>query len=285
MTDRKWHYEKDGKSEGPVTDDTLHALIESGEVGADTLVWSQPMKEWAKAGETEELKGYFEETPPPLPDSVRTVAENDPAVDPFAAPVSATPKEAPAPVAEPPAWNPYPADKQARDPERDAKVAGAAVPGNARPLRALMRFGARAIDTYIFLMVAIFVLAFIMGFMAGDNPLFATRSPVTQLGSFLLFPVLLCAYALVEAVFISTWGRTLGKFIFGMKVTDANGNLLSTGDALGRSLNVWIKGLGCGVLFIPLITFIYSFVSFQNHGSTSWDRDGGFIVEYGTWKT
>ena len=285
MSDRKWYYEKDGKAEGPVAGDALRALVESGEVKPGTLVWAQPMKEWARADETDELKEYFDVAPPPLPDSVRSVAEDEPSVNPFVAPESATPKVAAAPAAEPPAWNPYPAEKKARDPERDAKVAVAAVPSNARPLRSLMRFAARAIDTYIFLMVAIFVLAFMLGFMAGDNPLFATRSPVTQLGSFLLFPVLLCAYALVEAVFISTWGRTLGKFIFGMKVTDADGNLLSTGDALGRSLNVWIKGLGCGVLFIPLITLIYSFVSFQKHGSTSWDRDGGFIVKYSTWKT
>src|SRR5690606_2716991 len=181
---------------------------------------------------------YFDGAPPPLPGSIRSVAEDEPPVNPFATPSSTTPKEAAAPAAEPPGWSPYPAEKKARDPERDAKVAAAAVPQNARLLRALMRFGARAIDTYIFIMIAIFVLAFIMGFMAEDRPGYSEPAPIKPL--FMLpLPIFLCAWALVEAVFISTWGRTLGKFIFGIKVTDADGNLLSTGDALGRSLNVW----------------------------------------------
>ncbi len=281
MTNRKWHYEKNGKSEGPVTEDALRGLIESGEVGPETLIWSQPMKDWAKADEIEDLKGYFTDVPPPLPENVCAEGEDEElAVNPFAAPLNPAAETR----AEPPPWNPYPAEKQARNPERDAKIAAAAVPENMRPARALMRFGARAIDTYIFIMVALFVLAFVMGLMAEDRPGYSEHASIKPL-IMLPLPVFLCAWALVEAVFISTWGRTLGKFIFGIKVTDADGYLLSIGDALGRSFNVWIKGLGCGLLIIPLITLIYSFVSFQNRGTTSWDRDGGFIVQYGTWKT
>jgi len=51
MTDRVWYYAVGGNRQGPVPDAELHGKIASGEIRADTLVWSAGMTDWTKAGE------------------------------------------------------------------------------------------------------------------------------------------------------------------------------------------------------------------------------------------
>jgi GYF domain 2 len=51
MADRQWYTGRDGRQEGPFSDDRLRELIASGAVRGDTLVWSTGMANWAKASE------------------------------------------------------------------------------------------------------------------------------------------------------------------------------------------------------------------------------------------
>jgi hypothetical protein len=51
MADRQWYTGRDGKQEGPFTDERIRQLIASGVVRADTLVWSAGMTNWVKAAE------------------------------------------------------------------------------------------------------------------------------------------------------------------------------------------------------------------------------------------
>jgi hypothetical protein len=51
MADRQWYTGRDGKQEGPFSDERLHEMIASGMVRGDTLVWSAGMTNWAKAAE------------------------------------------------------------------------------------------------------------------------------------------------------------------------------------------------------------------------------------------
>src|SRR4051794_4270442 len=51
MADRAWYRAVSGKQEGPYSDEQFRALITSGQVTADTLVWSAPMTGWNKAGD------------------------------------------------------------------------------------------------------------------------------------------------------------------------------------------------------------------------------------------
>ena len=57
---------------------------------------------------------------------------------------------------------------------------------------------------------------------------------------------------LLEPLLLSTWGYTPGKWIFGLQVRDWNGNLLSFGQALDRTLGVFRRGEGCGIPFYNL---------------------------------
>jgi GYF domain 2 len=51
MADRQWYTGRDGKQEGPFSDERIRELIASGAVRGDTLVWSEGMANWARAAD------------------------------------------------------------------------------------------------------------------------------------------------------------------------------------------------------------------------------------------
>ena len=51
MADRQWYTGRDGRQEGPYSDERLRHLIASGMVRGETLVWTAGMTNWAKAAE------------------------------------------------------------------------------------------------------------------------------------------------------------------------------------------------------------------------------------------
>jgi hypothetical protein len=51
MADRQWYTGRDGRQEGPFSDERLRELIASGMVRPETLVWTTGMANWAKAAE------------------------------------------------------------------------------------------------------------------------------------------------------------------------------------------------------------------------------------------
>lgn len=65
----KFYAAIDGERAGPFDEAALRQHIESGQVTRDTLVWTQGMDDWAKAGDVEAVAKHFGSTPPPLPSS------------------------------------------------------------------------------------------------------------------------------------------------------------------------------------------------------------------------
>ena len=45
-----WHYAKDGEQKGPVTEEELKQLFESGQISSSDLVWKEGMSEWSGYG-------------------------------------------------------------------------------------------------------------------------------------------------------------------------------------------------------------------------------------------
>lgn len=63
-----WHYMKNGTQTGPATTDELKALITSGAIKADTLVWREGLAAWAAANTQSEFAGAVPPAaPPPAP--------------------------------------------------------------------------------------------------------------------------------------------------------------------------------------------------------------------------
>ena len=58
-----------GNPTGPFDMETLAKMVMAGELLRETLVWSNGMTEWKKAGEVNELKNIFAVTPPPIPNN------------------------------------------------------------------------------------------------------------------------------------------------------------------------------------------------------------------------
>ena len=65
---RSWFYASNGQQQGPYPDAQLRELIARGTVTADTLVWSEGMAGWQRAGE---IPGLFSSAsgPPAVPRS------------------------------------------------------------------------------------------------------------------------------------------------------------------------------------------------------------------------
>ena len=71
------------------------------------------------------------------------------------------------------------------------------------------------------------------------------------LGGGVTFVLLLFGSWLYEALMeSSSYQATLGKMIFGMKVTDLNGNRISFGRATGRHFAKWLSGMILGIGYI-----------------------------------
>jgi len=74
MANRSWFYASNGQQQGPYPDAQLRDLIARGTVTADTLVWSEGMADWQKAGDIPGLfSGYS--SPPAVPRAQRSLAD------------------------------------------------------------------------------------------------------------------------------------------------------------------------------------------------------------------
>lgn len=66
MTD--WYYAEGQHPKGPIGEEELHDLINSGHITRDTRVWREEMDDWQKAGEHPDLSSAFP-YPPSVPDT------------------------------------------------------------------------------------------------------------------------------------------------------------------------------------------------------------------------
>jgi len=78
MSNRSWFYASNGQQQGPYPEAQLRDLITRGMVGADTLVWTEGMSGWQRAGEIPGLVPGGS-APPPLshPDAPPPMAGGD----------------------------------------------------------------------------------------------------------------------------------------------------------------------------------------------------------------
>ena len=86
----------------------------------------------------------------------------------------------------------------------------------------------------------------------------------------------------VEALLLSTWGTTPGKWLLRTTLRDSTGNKLKFSVALNRSLYVWAWGLGIGYPYATLVAEFFAYLELQDKGMTRWDREGRFRISHGT---
>ena len=82
-----------------------------------------------------------------------------------------------------------------------------------------------------------------------------------------------------NALSIGFTGLTLGKWIFGIKVSK-DGHPIGFLKALRREASVFLFGLGCGIPIASLFTLIGSYSQLKDDRATSWDKASKFVVNY-----
>jgi len=122
-----------------------------------------------------------------------------------------------------------------------------------------VRYGGFWIRVVAFIIDAIIVrtlawpigLLFGLGGLAGTFGGFPHRGLLHLLGGGVLAVVIIFGSWLYEAFMLSSpYQATLGKMIFGMKVTDLYGNRISFARATGRHFAKWLSGMILGIGFI-----------------------------------
>ncbi|HEX8672650.1 MAG TPA: RDD family protein [Longimicrobium sp.] len=226
-----WYYALNGERVGPRSLEEVRSLVANGVLEADSLVWTDGMREWARVGDFSILS-----------------------------PTWVQPVSAPAPRAEA-EWTP------AAAPAPAPRVGTVQRPGR--------RFGARVVDTMVYLIVVSFVASLLM-------PDLATRLPANpaKLNPLIKVPVTL-ALALIEGLVFHVWGTTPGKALFGIRVTTEEGGRLSLSQSFARALQVWVLGLGMGLPLLDLLVPLVSFFHVWGGNPTFWDKAMRLRVEYG----
>ena len=133
------------------------------------------------------------------------------------------------------------------------------------------RFLARLIDLYIVFMAVNLMLKGITIYF----PILIKilNSPLIDLGLIFFIHVI---YIFIEAIILTKKGATFGKWIFGLKIRDIEGNKPTFICALKRSFLVWVNGMGMG--FLTFFTILDSFNHLVNEGTTTWDQKGNFFI-------
>ncbi|QIG96252.1 MULTISPECIES: GYF domain-containing protein [unclassified Bradyrhizobium] len=75
MSNRSWFYASEGQQKGPCSDAELRNLFARRKVSADTLVWSEGMSSWTKAGD---VPGLLNNAPQPTKAFGQGAARLDP---------------------------------------------------------------------------------------------------------------------------------------------------------------------------------------------------------------
>jgi uncharacterized RDD family membrane protein YckC len=83
----------------------------------------------------------------------------------------------------------------------------------------------------------------------------------------------------LEALLISRWGYTPGKWLLGIAVRDAQGARLSFRGAFHRNAALWAYGYGANTLF-GFVTAVLAYASLKRNGATYWDALGGYVVRH-----
>ncbi len=139
------------------------------------------------------------------------------------------------------------------------------VPSQVRPW---VRYWARMFDVYSFSLIGGVILAVIA-------PQFLERQNDYALGMVLIF-----AWVFVEALLLSSFQTTQGKWLFKTKIALTSGSPIDFSQALARSFKVWWRGFGTGFPIATIITMIIAHRRLTRNGITSWDKDDGFSVEH-----
>lgn len=78
---------------------------------------------------------------------------------------------------------------------------------------------------------------------------------------------------LLEPLFLSKWGKTPGKWLFGLSIHNKNGELLTFQEAFDRTFHVFYKGEGFAIPFYNLYRYYKCYGICTKDGVMEWDEN------------
>ena len=143
------------------------------------------------------------------------------------------------------------------------------IPVEMPPFLPWRRFGARIFDFFLYQLVFFTVLR-ILGIPMMPDP---TQQPLIWhiIGG--LVPAIL-----MEGALVSSFGFTPGKWFMSLRVENHLGNILSTGQALVRSMRVWVLGMGMRQPILMILGHVLALWFGLKKGALLWDLHSGFRV-------
>ena len=141
------------------------------------------------------------------------------------------------------------------------------IPITVEQFRPWLRLGARVFDYQLYALLINLVPVF-----------FGVKLDITQDTSGWLVIGLLVPVILMEAAMVSSLGWSPGKGLLGMRVETLLGQRLSTGQALMRTMRVWVVGMGMRIQLILIFGCFLSLWFGLKKGAMLWDIQSGYQV-------
>lgn len=150
------------------------------------------------------------------------------------------------------------------------------------------RFFARVIDMALVAPLLYFSLFYPIGEYPFIEFLLGTyRAAPLAAAPLFIAVIVFVLWVPIEAVFLSAFGATFGKWVFGIRVQNSDGKLLSYGKAFIRSCKVLLFGLVFNLPIINMVACLLSYMKLVKTGSTVWDHGadtkGKVLVVHRPW--
>jgi uncharacterized RDD family membrane protein YckC len=238
-----WYYASADGTKGPVTLAELTRLVVAGEIEAETPVWQTGRADWAPLREAAP-----EAIPPALP------SKREPPDPPAAAPL--------APETPPP------------EPDSSRlETPSAAASAEKPPFHPWRRYFARSFDG------AVGAIPFTVILLS--LPIEMAREPLNPVLNYVLvYGLVLLPTMIISGSMLALTGTTAGKWLFGIRVTNADGSRLSFGQAARREWGVLLFGQGLQIPIVGFFTNVMSWEYLESKGESRWDKELGSVVRY-----
>lgn len=93
--------------------------------------------------------------------------------------------------------------------------------------------------------------------------------------------ILTCAITWpVNAFITGLTGTSIGKWLFGVRITDRDGRPIGIAKALRREADALFYGLGLGLPIVVLFTAYTGYNTLKAHGETTWDERKPWVVTH-----
>lgn len=142
------------------------------------------------------------------------------------------------------------------------------------------RFFAHTIDVWAFGLAGSFAVGFLAYSLFPSsteslNALF--ENPLVALA--LVYVVMIP----IESALLASTGTTLGKALFGIRVLNSKGGLLTFNQAIERGVNRWARAEGLGLPIVSLVAYALAYGQLKKQGFTNYDRSLSVSVRHTVW--